>query len=51
MNEQVRIAILEAENEKLKKKVRELEHIRILNQSTIMNLRRQIEWYEVEHNV
>jgi len=44
-------AVLIAENARLKKKVQELEHLRLLNQTEIIGLRRQIEWWEVEHNI
>lgn len=44
-------AVLRAENAKLKKRVRELEHVRQLDQAEIIGLRRQIEWWEVEHNI
>ena len=45
------IAVLRAENSKLKKRVRELEHTRQLDQAEIIGLRRQIEWWEVEHSI
>lgn len=45
------IAVLRAENAKLKKRVRELEHTRQLDQAEIIGLRRQIEWMEVERQV
>ena len=35
--------VLRSENAKLKKRVRELEHIRVLDQSSIVQLRRQIQ--------
>ena len=44
-------AVLIAENARLKKKVQELEHLRLLNQAEIIGLRRQIEWWEVEHSI
>lgn len=37
------VAVLRSEKAKLKKRVRELEHIRILDQAEIIGLRRQIE--------
>ena len=45
------VAVLRAENSKLKKRVRELEHSRQLDQAYIICLRRQIEWWEVEHSI
>ena len=42
------VEVLRAENAKLKKRVRELEHSRQLDQAYIVCLRRQIEWWEVE---
>lgn len=54
MNEQDLVtqnAVLVAENAKLKKKIRELEHLRLLNQAEIIGLRRQIEWMEVEKQI
>ena len=42
-------AVLIAENAKLKKRLRELEHTRQLDQAEIIGLRRQIEWWEVYH--
>ena len=44
-------AVLICENAKLKEKVRKLEHLRLLNQAQIMNLRRQIEWWEIERGI
>lgn len=44
-------AVLIAENARLKKRVRELEHVKQLDQAEIIGLRRQIEWWEVEHNI
>lgn len=44
-------AVLIAENARLKKRLRELEHTRQLDQAEIIGLRRQIEWWEVEHNI
>lgn len=35
--------MLHAENDKLKKRIRELEHLHHLDQSAVVNLRRQIE--------
>lgn len=35
--------MLHAENDKLKKRIRELEHLHQLDQSAVVNLRRQIE--------
>jgi len=45
------ITVLRAENSKLKKRVRELEHTRQLDQAEIIGLRRQIEWLEVEKQI
>ena len=45
------VEVLRAENAKLKKRVRELEHSRQLDQAYIICLRRQIEWWEVERRV
>lgn len=45
------VEVLRAENAKLKKRVRELEHSRQLDQAYIVCLRRQIEWWEVERQV
>lgn len=45
------VDVLRAENSKLKKRVRELEHSRQLDQAYIIGLRRQIEWWEVERQV
>ena len=45
------IAVLRAENSSLKKRVRELEHTRQLDQAEIIGLRRQIEWWEVYHEI
>ena len=45
------IAVLRAENSSLKKRVRELEHTRQLDQAEIIGLRRQIEWWEVENQI
>ena len=45
------VEVLRAENAKLKKRVRELEHSRQLDQAYIVCLRRQIEWWEVEHSI
>ena len=45
------VEVLRAENAKLKKRVRELEHSRQLDQAYIICLRRQIEWWEVEHSI
>lgn len=45
------VDILRAENSKLKKRVRELEHSRQLDQAYIICLRRQIEWWEVEKQI
>lgn len=44
-------AVLISENARQKKEVRELEHIRLLNQAEIIGLRRQIEWWEVYHEI
>lgn len=44
-------AVLIAENARLKKRVRELEHVKQLDQAEIIGLRRQIEWWEVEHSI
>lgn len=44
-------AVLRAENAKLKKRVRELEHTRQLDQAEIIGLRRQIEWLEVAKQI
>lgn len=44
-------AVLIAENARLKKRVRELEHVRQLDQAEIIGLRRQIEWWEVYHSI
>lgn len=44
-------AVLRAENAKLKKRVRELEYTRQLDQAEIIGLRRQIEWWEVEKQI
>ena len=44
-------AVLLAENARLKKRVRELEHVRQLDQAEIIGLRRQIEWWEVEKQI
>lgn len=40
-------AVLICENARLKKRVRELEHGRQLDQAEIIGLRRQIEWWEI----
>ena len=45
------VEVLRAENCKLKKRVRELEHSRQLDQAYIICLRRQIEWWEVEKQI
>lgn len=45
------VDVLRAENAKLKKRVRELEHSRQLDQAYIICLRRQIEWWEVEKQI
>ena len=45
------VDVLRAENAKLKKRVRELEHSRQLDQAYIVCLRRQIEWWEVEKQI
>ena len=45
------VDVLRAENAKLKKRVRELEHSRQLDQAEIIGLRRQIEWWEVEKQI
>ena len=45
------VEVLRAENAKLKKRVRELEHTRQLDQAEIIGLRRQIEWWEVEKQI
>ena len=45
------IAVLRTENSRLKKRVRELEHTRQLDQAEIIGLRRLIEWWEVEHSI
>lgn len=45
------VEVLRAENGKLKKRVRELEHSRQLDQAYIICLRRQIEWWEVEKQI
>ena len=44
-------AVLISENARLKKRLRELEHTRQLDQAEIIGLRRQIEWMEVERKV
>ncbi len=44
-------AVLISENARLKKRLRELEHTRQLDQAEIIGLRRQIEWMEVELEV
>ena len=44
-------AVLIAENARLKKRLRELEHTRQLDQAEIIGLRRQIEWWEVYHEI
>jgi len=44
-------AVLISENARLKKRLRELEHTRQLDQAEIIGLRRQIEWMEVEREV
>jgi len=44
-------AVLIAENARLKKRLRELEHTRQLDQAEIIGLRRQIEWWEVEKQI
>ena len=41
-------AVLISENARLKKRLRELEHTKQLDQAEIIGLRRQIEWMEVE---
>ena len=43
-------AVLVCENARLKKRVRELEHGRQLDQAEIIGLRRQIEGWEVAEN-
>lgn len=44
-------AVLIAENARLKKRVRELEHVKQLDQAEIIGLRRQIEWWEVDRQI
>lgn len=45
------IEILRSENAKLKKQMQELEHIRSLNFSEIVNLRRYIEMMEEKYGL
>lgn len=44
-------AVLIAENARLKRRVRELEHVKQLDQAEIIGLRRQIEWMEVAKQI